>query len=117
MYLYVALRGPTYRENSHANHTWYPQSGQTACFKDSEAPSLWVPIPIARSTLKATPGHAGLQDWGQDIDPMGKSWEIDAEAAVVSWPHVSPRCPEIHTYSHTQQFPKIICVIPTPSPD
>jgi hypothetical protein len=33
-------------------------------------------IPIARSTLKATPGHVGLQDWGQDIDPMGKSWEI-----------------------------------------
>ncbi len=23
---YVALRGPTYRENSHANHTWHPQS-------------------------------------------------------------------------------------------
>jgi hypothetical protein len=31
-----------------------------------------------------TPGHAGLQDWGQDIDPMGKSWEIDAEGAGVS---------------------------------
>src|SRR5258708_3255339 len=24
---------------------------------------------------QATPGHPGLQDWGQDIDPMGKSWE------------------------------------------
>jgi hypothetical protein len=22
MYPYVAVRGPTYRENSHANHTW-----------------------------------------------------------------------------------------------
>jgi hypothetical protein len=32
-------------------------------------------IPIARSTLEAMPGHAGLQDWGQDIDPLGKSWE------------------------------------------
>jgi hypothetical protein len=45
MYLYVALRGPTYREDSHANHTWYPQSGQAACFQDSEAPSLWVRFP------------------------------------------------------------------------
>jgi hypothetical protein len=63
--------------------------------------------------FQATPGHAGLQDWGQDIDPMGKSWEIDAEGAVVSWPHVSSLCPEIHTYSHTQQFTKINCVIPT----
>jgi len=25
MYPYVALRCPTYRENSHANHTWNPQ--------------------------------------------------------------------------------------------
>ena len=24
-----------------------------------------------------------------------------------------PALPGIHTYSHTQQFPKIICVIPT----
>jgi hypothetical protein len=39
-------------------------------------------VPIARSTLKATPGHAGLQDWGQDIDPMRKSWEIDAEGVA-----------------------------------
>jgi hypothetical protein len=32
MYPYVALRGLTYRENSHANHTWHPHSHQTACF-------------------------------------------------------------------------------------
>jgi len=74
-------------------------------------------IPIARSTLEATPGHVGLQDWRQHIDPMGKSWEIDAEWAAVSWPHVFPHCPEIHTYSHTQQFTKISCVIPTLSSD
>jgi hypothetical protein len=29
MYPYVASRGPTYRENSHASHTWYPSSRQT----------------------------------------------------------------------------------------
>jgi hypothetical protein len=48
-------------------------------------------VPIARSTLKATPGHAGLQD---------------AEGVAVSWPHASSHCPEIHTYGHTQQFTK-----------
>jgi hypothetical protein len=68
-------------------------------------------IPIARSTLEVTPGHAGLQDWGQNIDPMGKPWEIDAGGRR-SWPHVFLHCPRVHTYGHTQQFPKIICVIP-----
>jgi len=45
MYPYVALRGPTYHENSHANHTWHPQSHQTACSTDSEAPPVWVRFP------------------------------------------------------------------------
>jgi hypothetical protein len=45
MYLYVVLRGPTYRENSHANHPWNPQSHQTACFKGSETPPVWVRFP------------------------------------------------------------------------
>jgi hypothetical protein len=43
---------------------------------------------------QATPGRAGLQDWGQGTDPMGKSWEIDAEAAAVSWPHLSRIAPK-----------------------
>jgi hypothetical protein len=42
---HVSLRCPTYRENSHANHTWNPASRQTACFKGSEAPSPWVRFP------------------------------------------------------------------------
>jgi hypothetical protein len=33
MYPYEALRGPTYRENSHANHTSGPHSHQTAWLK------------------------------------------------------------------------------------
>jgi hypothetical protein len=45
MYPYIALRGPTFRENSHANHTWHQHSHQTACFKDSEAPPVWVRFP------------------------------------------------------------------------
>jgi hypothetical protein len=41
----VVLRGPTHRENSHANHTWDHSSHQTACFKGSEMPSVWVRFP------------------------------------------------------------------------
>ena len=60
MYPYVALRGPTYRENSHANHTWRQHSHKTACFVDSEAPSVWVrfpsPAPLIRQR-QATQGY------------------------------------------------------------
>lgn len=49
MYPYLALRGPTYRENSHANHTRHPPSHKTACFQGSELPSPWLRFPIARS--------------------------------------------------------------------
>jgi hypothetical protein len=41
----VSLRCPTYRQNSHANHTWHQHSPQTACFKGSEARSPWVRFP------------------------------------------------------------------------
>jgi hypothetical protein len=51
-------------------------------------------------------GNAELQDRRQDIDPMGKSRGIDTEGAAVSWHHVTLHCPEIHTYSHTQQSQK-----------
>src|ERR1700677_3174150 len=66
---------------------------------------------------RATPVNARLQDWGQDIDPMGKSWESTLERATVSRPHVSLHCPGIHRYSHTHQFTRINCVIPTLSSD
>src|SRR6266403_2067689 len=45
MYPYVALHGPTYRENSHANHTWHRQSHQSACFKGPDPSSVWVRFP------------------------------------------------------------------------
>jgi hypothetical protein len=45
MYPYVALRCPTYREKSHANHTWHQRSHETACFLVPDAPSLWVRFP------------------------------------------------------------------------
>jgi hypothetical protein len=41
---YLALRGPTYRENSHANHTWPQHSDQTACFKTRKC-RPWVRFP------------------------------------------------------------------------
>jgi hypothetical protein len=53
-------------------------------------------IPIARSTprqRRATQGY-------KIVDP-GPSLYLE----------LSLRCPSIHTYSHTRQLPKIICVI------
>jgi len=50
----VSLRSltlPTYRENSHANHTWPLHSHATACCIGSDAPSRGS-IPIARSTFR-----------------------------------------------------------------
>jgi hypothetical protein len=38
----VALRCPTYRENSHANHTWHQHPQETSCFIVPAAPSPWV---------------------------------------------------------------------------
>jgi hypothetical protein len=37
----------------------------------------------------------------------------EVDLAAVSCPHISPNCPTIHTYSHTRQVRKIMCVIPT----
>jgi hypothetical protein len=53
MYPYVALRCPTYRENSHANHTWNPQLHQTTYFKSSEAMPVWVRFPSPAPLLVA----------------------------------------------------------------
>src|SRR5216684_4666560 len=44
-YPHVARRGPTYRENSHAHHTWRPSSHQTPCFQAPQAPPVWVRFP------------------------------------------------------------------------
>jgi len=70
-------------------------------------------IPIARSILRQRQVTLGYGIRVKDIDPMGKSWEIDAEEVAVSLPHVAPLYPKIHTYSHTQPFTKINCVILT----
>jgi hypothetical protein len=87
----------TYRENSHANHTWHPRSHQTACFLVQGSAFPVGSIPIAGSTSRlaqVTLGNASI---------LGPA----------SYLEVSLRCPSIHTYSHTQQFPRIICVNPT----
>ena len=41
----VALRCPTYRENSHANHTWHRHSRQSDCFQAPGALPAWVRFP------------------------------------------------------------------------
>jgi hypothetical protein len=51
MYPYVALRRPTYRENSHANHTWHPPS-QKPLVSSLGAAARVGSIPIARSTFR-----------------------------------------------------------------
>jgi hypothetical protein len=61
-YPQVALRGPTYRENSHANHTWHPKSHQTACFKDAEALAVWVRFPSPAPLLRQCDATQGAPD-------------------------------------------------------
>ena len=62
---------------------------------------------------QATPGQAGLQDWGQDVDPMGKSWELmlggDGLMAL-TYPRSAPRFTRTVTRGNSQ---KINCVIST----
>src|ERR1700722_15003965 len=53
MYPYVALRCPTYRENSHANHTWHRPPHKTAYFHGSELSSPWVRFPSPAPLLVA----------------------------------------------------------------
>jgi hypothetical protein len=107
MYPYVAPHTTKFTRPSHLLFAVAPNR----LFFSSGSAARVGSIPIARSTLRQRQATQGYKV--QDIDPMGKSWEIDAEGATVSWPHVSPHCPEIHTYGHTQQFTKINCVIPT----
>jgi hypothetical protein len=63
-------------------------------------------IAIARSTLEAMPGHAGLQDWGQDIDPMGKSWKSTLRGRRshgLTYPRFAPRFTRTVTRRSTQK--------------
>jgi len=69
MYLYVTLRGPTAKIHTlitlgirnRAKQLVLRTRKRLPCGFDSHRPLHF----------QATPGHAGLQDWGQDIDPMG----------------------------------------------
>jgi len=70
------------------------------------------PIPIARSTLRQRQATQGYEI-GVKTLIRWESLGNRRRGESASWPHISPRCPEIHTYSRTQQFTKINCVIPT----
>ena len=77
MFPCVASRCPTYRENSHANHTWHPHPQETACFIVPAAPPLWVRFP-SPAPPPGEPQEVGTRDWGQDFDLSGKSWEFES---------------------------------------
>jgi len=104
MYPYVASRGPTYRENSHANHTWQSPSHQTFYFIVPDAPPVWVRFP-SPAPFSGNADHAGLQDSGQDIDPMGKSWESTLKGRRfhgLRYPRIAPRFTRTVTRSSSQ---------------
>ena len=66
MYPYAALRCTTYRENSHANHTWHPPSHQIASFEGSEEMPVWVrfPSPAPLCPLMAGSEHRRMRHLG-----------------------------------------------------
>jgi hypothetical protein len=69
-------------------------------------------IPIARSILRQRQATQGYKIGVKTLIRWDSLGNRRRRGAAVSWPHVSPHCPEIHTYSHTQQFTEINCVIP-----
>jgi hypothetical protein len=103
MYPYVALRGPTYRENSHAlgisiraKLLIFASRKRLPRGFDSHRPLH----------SQATPGHAGLQDWDQDIDPMGKSWESTLRGRRshgLTYSRIAPRFTRTVTRSSSQK--------------
>jgi hypothetical protein len=82
-------------------------------FSSSERASRVGSIPIARSTLRQRQATQGYKIGVKILIRWESLRKSTLRGAAVSRPHVSPHCPEIHTYSHTQQFTKINCVIPT----
>jgi len=53
--------------------------------------------------FQATPGHVGLQDWRQHIDPMGRPWEFDAGGRRLTYPHIAPGFIRTVTRSNSQE--------------
>ena len=108
MYPYTVLRCPTYRENSHANHTWHQHLQETACF------------PVPGLLPRGFDSHRPLHFQARQGYKIGLKTLIRSEGLGESTPRgrrshglTYTRCPEIHTYNHTQLFTRIICVIPT----
>jgi hypothetical protein len=79
MYPYATLRGPTYRENSHANHTWRPSSRHTACFQAPNAPSVRVrfPSPAPLFVVWRVPALSRMR-----LSSSASSHSLDAATAV-----------------------------------
>ena len=112
MYPYAAPRGPTYRENSRAHHTWDPAIASNRLFSNSGGAARVGSIPIARSTLRLASGPVGIRDRGQHVDPVGKRWErtwIRRRSRVPTYPQVAPLITRTVTRSDLE---KILRVIP-----
>jgi hypothetical protein len=59
---------------------------------------------------RATPDHAGLQDWGQDIDPMGNSWESTPRGGGGLMASRIPALPrDSHVQSHAAVHKNKLC--------
>jgi hypothetical protein len=110
----ASLRGPTYRENSHANHTWHRRSREGAC--------LWGRRRRPRGFdshrplhSQASSGNVGRQDWGQHVDPMGRSWESTPRGRGGGGLMASrdPALPlDSHVQSHAEALKNKLCEFP-----
>jgi hypothetical protein len=77
MYPYAALRCPTYRENSHANHTWHQNPQETACFIVPAVPSPWVRFPSpAPLPFKHVLTHFSTNNEGFPVDAHDGAGDI-----------------------------------------
>jgi hypothetical protein len=123
MYPYVALRGPTYRENSHANHTWHPQSHEIHCFEGSEEMPVWVrfpsPAPLfvvcvslrcPRVRLSVSPSSHSLDAATSSLDRMRRS-ALRRVRSRWSHPSVDPNQPcAIGGFLVVQPFATVECL-------
>jgi hypothetical protein len=93
----ASLRSPTYRENSHANHTWRPLSRQTACFQAPNAPPVWVrfpspvPQPKKRQLIQATVTAKLLKEFGGMMmkSLLSEALSVTGEIPATRWRHMS----------------------------
>jgi hypothetical protein len=109
MYPYVALRCPTYRDNSHANHTWRQHSHETACFLVPAAPSLWVRFPSPAPLLRQPQATQGNKIWVKTLilwESLGRLTLRRWRSHCLTFP-TSPQ--DSHVQSHAAVHKNKLC--------